>query len=565
MLGPIARRIRTWTAALLAVAGAAAMQAGADTFYVNGSCGDDAWTGTSSVCTEPNGPKMTIQAGIDASVDGDTVIVADGTYRGVGNKNLDFGGRAISVLSENGPASCVIDCEGDGRGFHFHNGETAAAVLGGFTIRNGNVGFEAGGAILCESAGPTILSCVLTTNLAWQGGGLFSSSGHPSISNCTISENGALRGGGLMFRAGNATVADCAIVGNWLFGTASGGGMYTSARSDPTVTNCTFTSNTGGRFGGGMYNFVSSPTVTNCTFTSNSADRRGGGMYNTGGSHPTLINCAFDGNGGVYWGGGMYNTGNSSPTLTNCTFSENSAAGNGGGMYNAVLSTTTLTNCTFRANSAGFGGGMYNTGFGTTTLSNCTLSGNSAGSGGGMYNCGDRINPVVTNCILWNNRPDEIVNVGGAATTVRFSDVRGGWEGLGNIDADPLFVDPANGDLRLSPGSPCIDAADNTAVPKGIETDLDGNPRFVDDPATPDTGVPGGAGGDAIVDMGGYEFPCDPCDMNCDGQVNAFDVEPFLDLLFGGGEPCNSCTGDVSGDGNVDAFDIEPFLSCLFP
>ena len=56
-----------------------------------------------------------------------------------------------------------------------------------------------------------------------------------------------------------------------------------------------------------------------------------------------------------------------------------------------------------------------------------------------------------------------------------------------------------------------------------------------------------------------------PCDMNCDGIVNAFDIEPFLDLLFGGGQPCASCTGDVNGDGNIDAFDIEPFLERLLP
>ena len=58
--------------------------------------------------------------------------------------------------------------------------------------------------------------------------------------------------------------------------------------------------------------------------------------------------------------------------------------------------------------------------------------------------------------------------------------------------------------------------------------------------------------------------PCDPCDMNCDGQVDAFDIEPFLGLLFGGGVPCDACTGDADGDGSVDAFDIEPFLECLF-
>ena len=59
--------------------------------------------------------------------------------------------------------------------------------------------------------------------------------------------------------------------------------------------------------------------------------------------------------------------------------------------------------------------------------------------------------------------------------------------------------------------------------------------------------------------------PGAPCDMNCDGVVNAFDIEPFLDLLFGGGEPCDSCTGDANDDGDINAFDIEPFLNCLFP
>ncbi len=53
--------------------------------------------------------------------------------------------------------------------------------------------------------------------------------------------------------------------------------------------------------------------------------------------------------------------------------------------------------------------------------------------------------------------------------------------------------------------------------------------------------------------------------MNCDGAINAFDIDPFLDLLFNGGGPCDVCTGDTNGDGHVDAFDIEPFLNCLFP
>ena len=64
---------------------------------------------------------------------------------------------------------------------------------------------------------------------------------------------------------------------------------------------------------------------------------------------------------------------------------------------------------------------------------------------------------------------------------------------------------------------------------------------------------------------GGDNPPCDPCDMNCDGDINAFDIEPFLDLLFGPGKPCAPCTGDANADGQINAFDIEPFLACLFP
>ncbi len=84
-----------------------------------------------------------------------------------------------------------------------------------------------------------------------------------------------------------------------------------------------------------------------------------------------------------------------------------------------------------------------------------------------------------------------------------FSNIEGSFPGTGNIDADPLFVDSDGGDYRLSAGSPCIDAGDNTAIPFKT-TDLDGNPRLIDDRATPDTGVPFVNG--PIVDMGAYEY-----------------------------------------------------------
>jgi hypothetical protein len=147
---------------------------------------------------------------------------------------------------------------------------------------------------------------------------------------------------------------------------------------------------------------------------------------------------------------------------------------------------------------------------------------------------------------------------------ISYCDVQGGWEGVGNIDADPLFVDPDNGDYRLSPGSPCIDAGDNMAVPpdeldldddgdtgEPIPYDLDGNPRFIDDPDTEDTGY----GEPPVVDMGAYEYqpPECPADFDGDGDVDTADL---VFLLGAWGTP----DGDVDGDGDTDTADLLALL-----
>ena len=103
----------------------------------------------SDVLLVPTEEYPTIQAAIDAAVNGGTVIVADGTYTGAGNRDIDFKGLAITVRSENGPENCIIDCEASSsnmhRGFDFQSGEGQASILDGFTIINGYALNDEGG------------------------------------------------------------------------------------------------------------------------------------------------------------------------------------------------------------------------------------------------------------------------------------------------------------------------------------------------------------------------------------------------------------------------------------
>jgi hypothetical protein len=282
----------------------------------------------------------------------------------------------------------------------------------------------------------------------------------------------------------------------------------------------------GAAWGAGMRNESSSPTVRRCIFRGNSA---GAAQYSNAGCHITGC-CPLDFP--LPQGGAMANYPDSNPILIDCLFHENTALWMQGWCEGWGWVSV------YGEGGAILGGG---------TLINCTFVGNSAGSGwGGAVNGGD----TLVNCILWDNGNWPLLSGG----SVSFSNIEGGWsgDGIGNIDIDPLFVDPGNGDLRLSPGSPCIDAGDNTAVPEGIDTDLDGNPRFVDDPDTMDTGY----GDPPIVDMGAleYQIPC-PWDLDGDGNVSVTD----LLLVLASWGPCEGpgdCPADFGGDGFVNVVDL---------
>ncbi|MEN6423899.1 MAG: right-handed parallel beta-helix repeat-containing protein [Phycisphaerales bacterium] len=131
--------------------------------YVDSTKGSDAYDGCWSMPRGNGmGPKRTIQAGIDLANNGDTILVAAGSYPGPGNQDIDFFGRSIILRSSSGKDRTVIDCQGSGRAFHFHSGEMASTAVIGFTIQNGRA--DGGGAVRIERSSPRLEACGFPNN-----------------------------------------------------------------------------------------------------------------------------------------------------------------------------------------------------------------------------------------------------------------------------------------------------------------------------------------------------------------------------------------------------------------
>jgi subtilisin family serine protease len=471
----------------------------------------------------------TIQAAVDDAVDGDTIWVAPGTYSGPGNIALDFSGKAIMLRSETGPDDCIIDCQGEDRAFDFHSGETAEAVVDGFTITGGGK-VDLGGGMRCTGSSPTILNCIFVGNRAKE----------------------------------------------W------GGGLCNVYGSCPHVLSCVFKDNDAAKFGhigsaGGMCNrYESHPTVENCTFVGNSAANSAGGMGNFSGSDPVVVDCDFKGNSARHRGGAVLNSDGSQPVFRRCLFSGNWAGNDGGGLCNQSSGPLSLENCIISDNLAEvFGGAIQNDGA-DVTMRFCTLGNNHAGwACGGIWN-GSSSTTQVENCILWGNTdaasdPEQAQFAEEeSSTAIGYSCVQG-WTGLfggvGNFGHDPLFVSPEHGEFHLrSSGWRWDDARQRWTYDRRtspcIDTGHPGRPLGEEPLTVPDD--PGGVLAlNRRVNMGAYGGSAQAslarpdwslrADVDNDGLVDWRDLSlAAIDWPARGG----TARGDLTRDRVVDAADL---------
>jgi hypothetical protein len=239
--------------------------------------------GASAQATVRNVPESypTIQAAVDASAAGDTVLLSPGTYRGAGNKNVQFHGRDIVVTSRAGADATVIDCEWSGRGFCICENETRAARIEGLTIVDGeapNINMSgSGGGINCFSASPTISDCKFVSNDARQsGGGLRLTLCSALVERCVFGNNYAALNGGGIFVDGSpvATVTHCVMLGNFA---ANGAGISYSGAWPCQLQDCTIVANYG-TVGGGVDTSVSL-TLERCIIWGNCSFVHGNEFY----------------------------------------------------------------------------------------------------------------------------------------------------------------------------------------------------------------------------------------------------------------------------------------------
>jgi len=246
------------------------------------------------VCCQGTGDYETIQEGINAAAEGDTVLVLPGGYFGANNRGLYFNGKQLVLRSSAGRRATTINADNADRVFNLVPSDGLDTVIEGFTIMNGTASY--GGGIFCNGASPTIRDCVITactaTYLSNGGGGIQCYAGAaPEITDVTISSCQGTYGGGL-FALDNCapTLTRVSFISNTSY-ERGGGACFDNPNSRFAITDCLFyNNNCTGLDGGAIHLRNASPMISGSTFVMNRGSNAGHIMA-TMDSDPTIENC----------------------------------------------------------------------------------------------------------------------------------------------------------------------------------------------------------------------------------------------------------------------------------
>lgn len=529
-----------------------------DTHYVS-TTGANTWP-----YITPATAARSVQAGIDASADGDTVQVADGTY--LLTNQVDIVKR-IAVRSENGPARTVLHAaRGPSQAWRCLLVDGSGISVSGFTIRNGRArtGFGKspqngdGGGIYCEGTN-AIRNCIIVTNIAERfGGGIFLSYGS-SMRSCTVVSNVAYQGGGM-------SALFCDDIQFCTFSNNSGhiGGGFDA--HDSHIKNCLISRNMVSGWGGGAH-IEQSASIENSMINRNNAQAAigislGGGIY--GRQSGAIVRCIVRDNYVVSASGGSVGGGvalfDGGSIIANSRVFSNYASKDGGGIWLSALAMA--RNCVVDRNGVGSGrgGGIYAV---DSSIQNCTIVSNAATAGGGGVFASNGV--YVYNNIVTGNRLS--MSGGGVdilSPNTTWSNSCSPWLfGNGNISSDPKFINADGCSYMLANDSPCINQG-TFRLWMGLVRDFRGCKRVMN----------------GAADMGAIEFGGALNDYNFNGKsemATTLATATSLDWysLGAGGtitlwgrhltgptsaQACQAVPGDYTGEGRSDLAAFVPSL-----
>ena len=439
------------------------------------------------------GDQPTIQAAINAANNGDTVLVAAGTYK----ENIDFKGKAITLTSSAGAATTIIDGGSNGPAVTFQSGETSAATISGFTIQHGGqFGFLSAygtygvGNIYIVSSSPSILNNTITQGNCW---GIESRSSAPLIQNNIISATQD-PDGTCSFGGGAAILVSGGINGYNESGVNSGRILGNTIENNVESG----LEDAGGNGGAGIAIWGGTVLVMNNTIRNNASPGGSGGAINFINSGGSVIaqNLIYGNSAGC--GGGAIAT-----YPTGSYFFNNTIVDNIDNNDNVDFSECAEIAQIYPSPDT----------YGSDSPKNVFI--NNIVSGSTSYpavNCGWFETPNEANQPTFQN--DILYNAGGLFFGSYCVDVSDKYN---NIATDPQFVNPSAGNYQLKSTSPAINAGQNSVLQTfQIMTGQDWTKDFAGNPRVQSSNA-----NSCTIDMGAYEYPGTNSDCGTSETLNS--------------------------------------------